>query len=142
MPPREEELQQEAEARAAAAAQQDDEEVELGDADFGTDSPPRGAARWRHGGNKAEHVPRAAEPDTPVSYDSPGVARPGEGRLRVIGSGMRMKKASLRVIFIFGHRMGDQFWHACTSVRQRLTKLRSMQALVMSSQEGSTQLGS
>ena len=86
MPPREEELQQEAEARAAAAAQQDDEEVELGDADFGTDSPPRGAARWRHGGNKAEHVPRAAEPDMPVSYDSPGVARPGEGRLRVIGN--------------------------------------------------------
>ena len=85
MPPREEELQQEAEARAAAAAQQDEEEVELGDADFGTDSPPRGAARWRHGGNKAEHVPRAAEPDIPVSYDSPGVARPGEGRLRIIG---------------------------------------------------------
>ena len=207
-----------------------------------------GGARWRHGGNKAEHVPRAAEPDVPVSFDSPGVARPGEGRLRVIGnaevpaipnvpalpddaqpmarlrdclgmhdraypprvmralreqmekkpknvsfsednghwmpqgsrfefkvcprtrlyqrtgdtggavsglglsgrqvtspgrgSGMRMKKASLRVTFIFGHRMGDQFWHACTSVRQRLTKLRSMQALVMSSQEGSTQLGS
>ena len=85
MPPREEELQQEAEAKAAAAAQQEDEEVELGDADFGNDSPPRGAARWRHGGNKAEHVPRAAEPDQPVSYDSPGVARPGEGRLRLIG---------------------------------------------------------
>ena len=51
----------------------------------GTDSPPRGAARWRHGGHKSEHVPRAAEPDLPVSYDSPGVARPGEGRLRVIG---------------------------------------------------------
>ena len=37
---------------------------------------------WR---DKSEHVPRAAEPDVPVSYDSPGVARPGEGRLRVIG---------------------------------------------------------
>ena len=85
MPPREDELQQEAEARAAAAEQQEEEEVELGDADFGTDSPPPGAARWRHGGDKAEHVPRAAEPDQPVSYDSPGVARPGEGRLRLIG---------------------------------------------------------
>ena len=77
--------QQEAEAKAAAAAQEEEEEVELGEADFGTDSPPRGAARWRHGGHKSEHVPRAEEPDLPVSYDSPGVARPGEGRLRVIG---------------------------------------------------------
>ena len=48
--------------------------------------PPGGAARWRHGGDKSEHVPRAEEPDVPVSYDSPGVARPGEGRLRVIGN--------------------------------------------------------
>ena len=85
LPPREEEWAQEAEAKAAAAAQEGEEEVELGEADFGTDSPPRGAARWRHGGHKSEHVPRAAEPDLPVSYDSPGVARPGEGRLRVIG---------------------------------------------------------
>ena len=60
LPPRKEELAQEAADRAAAAAQQDEEEVELGEADFGTDSPPRGAARWRHGGNKAEHVPRAS----------------------------------------------------------------------------------
>ena len=85
MPPREEELQKEAEAKAAEAEQQEEEEVELGAADFGTDSPPRGAARWRHGGNKADHVPRAPEPDRPVTFDSPGVARPGEGRLRVIG---------------------------------------------------------
>ena len=85
LPPREEEWAQEAEAKAAAAAQEEDEEVELGEADFGTDSPPRGAARWRHGGHKSEHVPRAEEPDLPVSYNSPGVARPGEGRLRVIG---------------------------------------------------------
>ena len=85
LPPREEEWAQEAEAKAAAAAQEEEEEVELGEADFGTDSPPRGAARWRHGGHKSEHVPRAEEPDLPVSYDSPGVARPGEGRLRVIG---------------------------------------------------------
>ena len=74
LPPREEEWAQEAAARAAAAAQQDEEEVELGQADFGTDYPPRGEARWRHGGDKSEHVPRAAEPDVPVSYDSPGVA--------------------------------------------------------------------
>ena len=85
LPPREEEWAQEAEERAAAAAQEQEAEVELGEADFGTDSPPRGAARWRHGGHKSDHVPRAAEPDLPVSYDSPGVARPGEGRLRVIG---------------------------------------------------------
>ena len=72
MPPREEELQKEAEAKAAEAEQQEEEEVELGAADFGTDSPPRGAARWRHGGNKADHVPRAPEPDRPVTFDSPG----------------------------------------------------------------------
>ena len=83
LPP--EEWAQDAAATAAAATQQDEEEVELGQADFSTDSPPRGAARWRHGGDKSEHVSRAAEPDIPVSYDSPGVARPGEGRLRVIG---------------------------------------------------------
>ena len=73
--------------REEAAVEQEDEEVELGQADFSTDSPPRRAARWRHGGDKSQHVPRAAEPDVPVSYDSPGVARQGEGRLRVIGEG-------------------------------------------------------
>ena len=56
------------------------------------------------------------------------------------GSGMQMRKESVRLISIFGPRMGDQFWHACTSVRQRLTKRRSMQALIMSSQAGSTPL--
>ena len=59
--------------------------MELGEADFGTGSPPRGVGRWRHGGDKAQHEPRRAEPDRPVTQDSPGVARPGEGRLRVIG---------------------------------------------------------
>ena len=59
-------------------------EVELGQADFSTDFPPRGAGKWRHGGSKADHVPRGPEPDRPVTQSSPGVARPGEGRLRVI----------------------------------------------------------
>ena len=50
LPPREEEWAQEAAARAAAAAQQDEEEVELGQADFSTDSPPPGGSEmeaWR-----------------------------------------------------------------------------------------------
>ena len=34
---------------------------------------------------KQSTCPGPAEPDIPVSYDSPGVARPGEGRLRIIG---------------------------------------------------------
>ena len=72
-------------SRSSSRLSRKTEEVELGQADFSTESPPRGAARWRHGGDKSQHVPRAAEPDLPVSYDSPGVARPGEGRLRVIG---------------------------------------------------------
>ena len=58
LPPREEEWAQDAAATAAAAAQQDEEEVELGQADFSTDSPPRGAARWRHGGHKSEYLCR------------------------------------------------------------------------------------
>ena len=85
LPPREEEWAESAAAVAAATAQEEEEEVELGQADFSTDSPRPGAARWRHGGHKSQHVPRAEEPDLPVSYASPGVARPGEGRLRVIG---------------------------------------------------------
>ena len=56
--------------------------VELGQADFSTDSPPRGAARWRHGGDKSQHVPRGPDPDVTVTRSSPGVARPGEGRLQ------------------------------------------------------------
>ena len=63
---------------------EDDETVELGDADFGTDSPSR-VGGWRHGGNKQHHEERHAEPDAPVSLHTPGVARPGEGRLRVVG---------------------------------------------------------
>ena len=86
LPPREDEWAESAAAAAAAApAEEEEEEVELGQADYSTDSPPRGAARWRHGGDKSQHVPRGAEPDLPVSRSSPGVARPGEGRLRVIG---------------------------------------------------------
>ena len=84
LPPREEEW---AASAAAAAAEQEDEddEVEISQADFSTDSPPRGAGRWRHGGDKSQHAPRGPEPDLPVTQTSPGVARPGEGRLRVIG---------------------------------------------------------
>ena len=75
-------------ARAAGVADAAEQEpIELGQADFSTDSPPRGAAKWRHGGNKADHVPRGSEPDMPVSLTSPGVARPGEDRLRVVGQG-------------------------------------------------------
>ena len=88
LPPREDEWAESAAAAAAAAAtgeDEEEEEVELGQADYSTDSPPRRAARWRHGGDKSQHVPRGAEPDLPVTRDSPGVARPGEGRLRVIG---------------------------------------------------------
>ena len=80
LPRREEEW---AAAAAAAAGTEAEEEVELGQADFSTDSPPRGVSRWRYGGDKSEHVPRGPEPDRPVT----GVARPGEGRLRVIGDG-------------------------------------------------------
>ena len=72
LPPREEEW---AESAAAAAAEQaEDDQVELGQADFSTDSPFRGAARWRHGGDKSQHVPRGPEPDLPVTQSSPGVA--------------------------------------------------------------------
>ena len=66
-----------ASAAAAAAEQEDeDDEVEIGQADFSTDSPPRRGgwqvATWRRG-------------PEPVTQTSPAVARPGEGRLRVIG---------------------------------------------------------
>ena len=67
--------------------QQPEQKMRSGQADFSTGSPRRGVSRWRHGGDKAEHVPRGPEPDRPVTQDSPGVARPGEGRLRVIGDG-------------------------------------------------------
>ena len=56
LPPREEEW---AAAAAAAGGEDDDvqEEVEIGQADFSTDLPPRGAGRWRHRGDKSQHVP-------------------------------------------------------------------------------------
>ena len=71
LPPREEEWAAAA-AAAAAGEEEEDEEVEIGQADFSTDSPPRGAGRWRHGGDKSQHVPRGSEPDLPVTQDLPG----------------------------------------------------------------------
>ena len=69
---------------SATQEDEEDEDIEFGAADFSTDSSPR-VGRWRHGGDKSQHEQRHEEPDAPVSLTTPGVARPGEGRLRVVG---------------------------------------------------------
>ena len=47
------------------------------------------------------------------------------------GSGMQMRKESVRLTFILAIGWATNFGMRCTSVRQRLTKRRSMQALIM-----------
>ena len=67
LPPREDEQ------IAATQEDEEDEDVELGAADFSTDSPPRvGIRSWRHGGDITQHEQRHEEPDAPVSLTTPG----------------------------------------------------------------------
>ena len=100
---------------------------------------------WMPTGSRLEFKDLSPGPQCPLTGGTGGAGSgPGlsgrSGTSPGRGYGWQMKKASLRATFIFGRRLNDRSWQQSTSVRQRLTKMRSMQALKMSSQEGSTLL--